>query len=90
VETLTHFWTTGPGRIHRSPGELVRSGSFAGSASFMYTRTLVWIPTVLRFLAACGGDDDGGNEDTLFTGFSGVIILALVDWFLMRKARNRS
>ncbi len=56
----------------------------------MYTRTLVWIPTVLLFFAACGDDNDGGNEDTLFTGFSGVVILALVVWFLMRKVRNRS
>ncbi|MEW6474964.1 MAG: hypothetical protein AB1679_22155 [Actinomycetota bacterium] len=56
----------------------------------MFTRTLIWIPSVLLFLSACGDDNEGGNEDTLFTGFSGVIILVLVIWFLTRRARNRS
>lgn len=56
----------------------------------MVVRLQVWIPAVLLFLVACGDDNDGGNEDTLFTGFSGVIILVLIAWFLMRKARNRS
>lgn len=56
----------------------------------MFTRaTLIWVPAVLLFLAACGDDNGGGNEDTLFTGFSGVVILVLVVWFVMRKARNR-
>ena len=49
---------------------------------------LMWIPAALLFMTACG-NDDGGNEDTLFTGFSGVLILVLVVWFVMRKARNR-
>jgi hypothetical protein len=49
---------------------------------------LVWIPAVLLFMAACGNDDEG-NEDTLFTGFSGVIILILIVWFVARKVRNR-
>jgi hypothetical protein len=49
---------------------------------------LLWIPAALLFLSACGNDDEG-NEDTLFTGFSGVIILVLIVWFVMRKARNR-
>jgi len=56
----------------------------------VYARTFVWIPAVLLLLAACGDDGEGGNEDTLFTGFSGVIILLLVVWFVMRKVRNRS
>jgi LPXTG-motif cell wall-anchored protein len=47
----------------------------------------LWIPAVLLFLfAACG--DDGGDEDSLFTGLSGVIIVALVIWFVVRR-RNR-
>ena len=51
---------------------------------------LIWIPAALlfMFMTACGNDDNG-NEDTLFTGFSGVIILVLIVWFVMRKARNR-
>ena len=48
---------------------------------------LMWIPAALLFMTACGNDN--GNEDTLFTGFSGVIILVLIVWFVMRKARSR-
>lgn len=54
----------------------------------MVERMQVWIPAALLFMTACG-NDDGGNEDTLFTGFSGVIILVLIVWFVMRKARSR-
>jgi len=56
----------------------------------MYTRTLIWIPSVLLLLSACGDDNNGGNGDTLFTGFSGVIILVLIVWFVMRRTRSRS
>jgi hypothetical protein len=47
----------------------------------------IWIPAVLLFLAACG-DNDGGNEDTLFTGLSGVVILILIVWFVARRTRK--
>jgi len=42
---------------------------------------------LLLFMTACGNDDNG-NEDTLFTGFSGVIILVLVVWFFARRSRK--
>ena len=45
-------------------------------------------PGVLLFLAACGNEN--GNEDTLLTGFSGVVILAIVIWLVVRMARKRS
>lgn len=48
---------------------------------------LIWIPAVLLFLAACGNDDEG-NEDTLFTGLSGVVILVLIVWFFVRRSRK--
>ena len=48
---------------------------------------LLWIPAALLFLSACG-NDDGGNEDTLFTGFSGVVILVLIVWFFARRTRK--
>jgi hypothetical protein len=51
----------------------------------------MWIlPVLVLFTAlmtACG-NDDGGNGDTLFTGFSGVIILVLVVWFFARRSRK--
>ena len=55
----------------------------------MLDRVQVLIPAVLLFFAACGNDDNG-NQDTLFTGFSGVIILALVIWMVVRMAKKRS
>ena len=55
----------------------------------MLQRAQIWIPAVLLFLAACGGDDNG-EDDTLLTGFSGVIILALVVWLIVRSMRKRS
>lgn len=48
----------------------------------------IWMGAVLMMLGACG-DDDGGNEDTLFTGLSGLIIVALIIWFVARTIRNR-
>jgi hypothetical protein len=39
--------------------------------------------------AACGDDGSGGNEDTLFTGLSGVVILGAAVWFILRKIRSR-
>lgn len=46
------------------------------------------VPGVLMLLAACG-NEDGGNEDTLLTGFSGLVILAVVIWLVVRMARKR-
>lgn len=48
----------------------------------------VLTPSLLLLLAACGNDENG-NEDTLFTGFSGVVILALVIWMVMRMVKKR-
>jgi hypothetical protein len=50
---------------------------------------LIWIPAVLLFLSACGGDDNG-EGDTLLTGLSGVVILAIVVWLIVRSMRKRS
>ena len=56
----------------------------------MTKRPQIWILPVLLLcmglMAACGGDN--GNDDTLFTGFSGVIILVLVVWFFARRSRK--
>jgi len=44
---------------------------------------------VMLALAACG-DDDGGDGDTLFTGLSGVIIVGIVIWLVVRSRRSRT
>jgi hypothetical protein len=48
----------------------------------------VWIPVVLAFMSACG-DNGGGEEDTLLTGLSGVVIFVLLAWFVIRAVRKR-
>lgn len=53
----------------------------------MVTMTLLWA-AVMGFLAACGEDGDGDN-DTLLTGVSGVVILVLVIWGISRAVRKR-
>jgi hypothetical protein len=42
----------------------------------------------LIFFAACGEDGDG-DGDTLLTGFSGLVIVCLVIWGVVRYARKR-
>ena len=51
-------------------------------------RAQLWVGAVLLLFSGCG-DDDGGNEDTLFTGLSGLIILVLIVWLITRRMRNR-
>lgn len=46
-------------------------------------------PALLLLLAACGDEDGEGNGDTLLTGFSGLVILIIVVWLLLRAFRSR-
>ncbi len=55
----------------------------------MKVRLCAVTAVMLLFLGACGGNDGNGNEDTLLTGLSGVVILALVIYFVVRSRRNR-
>lgn len=53
----------------------------------MGKRTWLWLAPILLVLSACGGD---GDNDTLLTGFSGVVIVALVIlgiWWFARRGR---
>ena len=50
----------------------------------------VWSVLAAAMLTACGDDGNGGgNEDTLLTGLSGVIIFGAVIWFVLRKVKSR-
>ena len=49
----------------------------------------VWGIPLVFLLAACG-DDGEGNNDTLLTGFSGLVIVVIVGYLLYRWfAKNR-
>lgn len=50
----------------------------------------LWASLLLLF-AACsdGGPDSVGNNDTIFTGVSGVILLGVAIWFLVRYLRKK-
>ncbi|MDQ3945083.1 MAG: hypothetical protein M3357_08055 [Actinomycetota bacterium] len=48
----------------------------------------LWV-AVLTLMAACG-DEGNGNEDTLLTGFSGVLILAIVIFLIVRSMKKRA
>ena len=54
----------------------------------------VWAVPLLFFLYACEDEAEngtgGGNNDTLFTGLSGVIILAIVVWLIWRALKKRN
>lgn len=53
----------------------------------MGKRTWLWLAPILLVLSACGGD---GDNDTLLTGLSGVVIVALVIlgiWWFARRGR---
>ena len=54
----------------------------------MLDRVKILIPGLLLLFAACGNEENG-NEDTLLTGFSGVVILAIVIWIVVRMAKKR-
>jgi hypothetical protein len=43
--------------------------------------TFLWF-AVMGLLAACG--EDNGNNDTLFTGLSGVVIVVIIGWLIYR------
>jgi hypothetical protein len=45
--------------------------------------TLTWVIPLMLFLAACG-DNGEGNNDTLLTGFTGVIIFGIVAYIIFR------
>lgn len=53
----------------------------------------VWAVPILFFLfTACddGGPNSEGNNDTLFTGLSGVVIFIIVVWLVLRALRKRN
>lgn len=55
----------------------------------MLDRMNVLLGAVLLALPACGNGDNG-NQDTLLTGFSGLVIAVIVIWLLVRAIRKRS
>ena len=47
-----------------------------------------WV-ALMAVLIACGGNDNGGSDDTLLTGLSGVVIVGVVVWLVVRSMRKK-
>jgi LPXTG-motif cell wall-anchored protein len=47
--------------------------------------------TVLLLLVACsdGGPDSTGNNDTVFTGLSGIVVLGILIWLVVRHFNKK-
>lgn len=54
----------------------------------MKVRLFAIATLIMVLLGACGGDGDG-DEDTLLTGLSGVVIVGLVIFFVIRSRKNK-
>jgi hypothetical protein len=50
------------------------------------TRSMLALAAMATFLAACGGDNDG--NDTLLTGFSAFVIVAIIVVVLFMRRRR--
>lgn len=55
----------------------------------MLSRANILAAPLLLILAACGNDDQG-NEGTLFGAFISVVLLAFVVWLVVHAARKRA
>ena len=53
-----------------------------------FARFYVALATISLIFSACG-DDDGGDGDTLLTGFSGLVIFFVVVWLIVRAVKKR-
>ena len=51
---------------------------------------VIWLLllAVPALLGACGGDGNG-NDDTIWTGLSGVVIVIVIVWFVLRGMRKK-
>lgn len=52
-------------------------------------RAWVWAAGISMLAAACGEDGEGGDNDTLLTGLSGLIILIIAVWLIVRALNKR-
>lgn len=46
-----------------------------------------WIFLLFVLMAGCGGND---NNDTILTGFSGVLIFGIVIWIIYRVVKKNT
>jgi len=48
----------------------------------------LWV-ALMALLMACGDEGGNGGEDTLLTGMSGVVIVAIIVWLIVRSRRTQ-
>lgn len=42
------------------------------------------LPTIMLLLTACGEDSNGDNTPNILTGLSGIVILIIVIWVIVK------
>jgi hypothetical protein len=50
------------------------------------SQSFLWLMAFVALMTACGDGD--GNNDTILTGFSGVLIFGLVVWLIVHFVRK--
>lgn len=55
-------------------------------AKQLRSQSLVWLATVMMLLGACGGD--GNDNDTIWTGLSGLVIVVIIGAIILRKTKK--
>lgn len=51
-------------------------------------RLTLALTAVLLFLSACGEDNDSDDLPNILTGVSGVVVVLVLVWLLMRRRRR--
>lgn len=52
------------------------------------TRSMLGLAAVATFMAACGNDNDGSGNDSLLTGFSAFVIIAIIVVVVFMRRRR--
>ena len=53
-------------------------------AKQLRSQSFVWFVALMALLTACGEDGDG-NNDTIWTGISGLVIVVILGVIVLRK-----
>lgn len=57
-----------------------------GTLNRVRCQSILWLVAFVALMTGCG--DGNGNNDTILTGFSGVLIFGIVVWVIFRYMRK--